>query len=114
VAGFRVLRIAEAQRVEVCDRPRAHREDIAHDAADAGRSPLIRLDVGWMVVAFHLEDGAVAIAQIDDARVLARALDHLRPLVGSVFSQMRLDLYEQCSDHITEKMPSSVALGCAP
>src|SRR6478735_278574 len=36
------------------------------------------------------------------------------PVVGSFFRWIRLDLYEQCSDHITEKMPSSVRLGSRP
>src|SRR3954470_4991518 len=35
-------------------------------------------------------------------------------VVGSFFKWIRLDLYEQCSDHITEKMPSSVRLGSRP
>ena len=38
VAGLRVAGLAEAQRVEDRDRPRAHGEDVAQDAADA-RSP---------------------------------------------------------------------------
>src|SRR4051812_36771515 len=36
------------------------------------------------------------------------------PVVGSLPRWMRLDLYEQCSDHITEKMPSSTRLGARP
>jgi hypothetical protein len=36
--------LAEAQRVEDRDRPRADREDVAQDAADAGRGALERLD----------------------------------------------------------------------
>src|SRR5688500_9488750 len=36
------------------------------------------------------------------------------PVVGSFFRWMRELLYEQCSDHITEKMPSSVRLGSRP
>src|ERR1700753_1053912 len=35
-------------------------------------------------------------------------------LVGSFFRCTREDLYEQCSDHITEKMPSSVIEGSRP
>src|SRR6478752_2456734 len=35
-------------------------------------------------------------------------------LVGSFFRWTRDDLYEQCSDHITEKMPSSVRFGSRP
>ena len=33
------------------------------------------------------------------------------PFVGSVFNYFFDDLYEQCSDHIEEKMPTSVGLG---
>src|SRR5438445_13265924 len=33
------------------------------------------------------------------------------PVVGNVLSQIFDDLYEQCSLHIAEKMPSSVRLG---
>src|ERR1041385_1954960 len=36
------------------------------------------------------------------------------PLVGNLRRCTRLDLYEQCSDHITEKMPSSVEFGARP
>src|SRR5690606_16636408 len=35
-------------------------------------------------------------------------------LVGSFLRWIRLDLYEQCSDHMTEKMPSSTRLGSRP
>ena len=41
---------AEAQPVEQRDRPRAHRDDVAEDAADAGRRALERLDRGRVVV----------------------------------------------------------------
>ena len=34
--------------------------------------------------------------------------------VGSFFSQTREDLYEQCSLHIAEKMPSSTMVGTRP
>src|SRR5260370_25994481 len=36
------------------------------------------------------------------------------PVVGSVFSQIFEDLYEQCSLHIAEKMPVSVRFGVRP
>ena len=78
--GPRVLRPAEAQRVEVRDRPRAHREHVAQDAADAGRRALIRLDEARMVVALHLEHGGEPVADVDHARVLARSVDHPRRL----------------------------------
>ncbi len=74
-----MVRRAEAQRVHRRDRPRAHGEDVAQDAADAGRRTLVGLDVGGMVVALHLEDDALAVADIDDAGILARPLDDARP-----------------------------------
>ena len=67
---------AEAQRVQVGDRPRAHGEDVAQDAADAGRRALIGLDVARVVVALHLEDRRLAVADVDHAGILARAADH--------------------------------------
>ena len=71
-----VLRRAKAQRVEAGDGTRAHREHVAQNTADAGRRALIGLDVARMVVALHLEHDRLAVADIDDAGVLARALDH--------------------------------------
>src|SRR6516162_9091700 len=35
----------------------------------------------------------------------------LGPLVGNLPRCLRLDLYEQCSDHITENTPSSTMFG---
>src|SRR5262249_9177843 len=76
----RVFRVAETQRVETGNRSRAHREDVAQDSADTGPSALIGLDVARMVVALHFENDRQAIADVDDARVLAGALDHPRRL----------------------------------
>ncbi len=67
---------AKGERIETGDRPRAHGEDVAQDAADAGGRALIGLDVARVVVALHLEDHRLAIADVDDAGILARALDH--------------------------------------
>ncbi len=78
--GARVFRTAEPQRVQVGDRPGAHGEDIAQDAADAGRRALVGLDEAGMVVALHLEDGGQPVADIDHAGILARAVDHPRRL----------------------------------
>ena len=76
VARARMVGIAEAERVQRRDRPRAHGEDVAQDAADAGRRALVGLDVGGVVVALHLEDGDHAVADVDDAGVLAGAEHH--------------------------------------
>src|SRR5690349_8234329 len=71
-----MFRRAERQRVEAGDRARAHREDVAQDAADTRCRALIRLDVTWVIVAFHLEDHGLSIADIDYAGILTRALNH--------------------------------------
>ena len=70
---------SEAQRVQQPDRPRAHREDVADDAADAGGRALIGLDERRMVVRLDLEDRAQPVADVDRAGVLARALHDARP-----------------------------------
>ena len=75
-ARFRMFRIAERQRIEAGDRPRPHGENIAQDAADAGCRALIGLDVARMVMALHLEHDGLPVADVDDAGVLARPLDH--------------------------------------
>ena len=79
-ARLRIFRIAERQRVEAGDRPRAHGEDVAQNAADAGRRALIGLDIARVVVALHLEHDGEPVADIDDAGILARPLDHPRRL----------------------------------
>ncbi len=67
---------AEAQPVEQRDRPRAHRDDVAEDPADPRRGALERLDRRGVVVALDLERDRLAVAEVDHARVLARALQH--------------------------------------
>ena len=76
----RALDLAEAQRVEDRDRPRADREDVAQDAADPGGGALERLDRARVVVRLDLERARQAAAERDGAGVLARAHDHARAL----------------------------------
>ena len=59
---------AEAQRVHHRDRAGAHREDVADDAADAGRGALVGLDVRRVVVRLDLERDRVALADVDARR----------------------------------------------
>src|SRR3546814_16878202 len=57
--------------------PRSTRTDTLFPYTTLFRSSaLIRLDVARVVVAFHLEDRGLPVADIDHARVLAGALDH--------------------------------------
>src|SRR5438874_1221812 len=72
VSRLRVIGPAEAQSVEVRHRSRAHGEHVAQDSADTRRRALIGLNVGGVVVALHLEDRRVAVANVDHARIFAR------------------------------------------
>ena len=69
--GRWIVQAAEAQRIHHGDGPRAHREDVAQDAADAGGRALQGLDEAGVIVRFDLEGDDVAAADIDDAGVLA-------------------------------------------
>ena len=80
---------AEAERVHHGDRPGPHREDVADDAADAGRGALVGLDVRRVVVRLDLERDRVAVADVDDAGVLADAGHQLRAhLVGDLLAEL--------------------------
>ena len=57
---------------------------------------------------FHFKDGGLTIPNVNDACIFTRALNDTGAGRGEFFRWMREDLYEQCSDHITEKIPSSV------
>ena len=70
---------AEPQRVEQRDRPGAHGEDVADDAADAGGGPLVRLDERRVVVRFDLEHGGQAVADVHRPGILTRPLQHAWP-----------------------------------
>src|SRR5680860_630295 len=69
-AGRVAGRVAEAQRVQQGDGARSHGQDVADDAADAGRGALERLDEAGMVVALDLERHRHAAADVDHPRVL--------------------------------------------
>jgi hypothetical protein len=84
VARPRARRLAEAQRVEHGDRPRADGEDVAQDAADAGGRALERLDRARVVVRLDLERDGQAVAHVDRARVLPGPMTTRGPSVGSV------------------------------
>src|SRR5262249_43030304 len=70
-----MIRPAEPEAVEERDRPRSHRDDVTQDPADPGRPPLDRLTAGWMVGRLDLERDRDTVAEVEDACVLARALE---------------------------------------
>ena len=64
---------AEAKRIHQCDRPSAHREDVAQDATRAGRCTLVGLNCRRMVVALDAERTRNTVTEVDDTGVLARS-----------------------------------------
>src|SRR5579864_578608 len=66
----------EAQRIHHCDWPRAHGEDIAQNAADAGGRALERFDERRVIVRFDFEGAGPTVADVNDAGILARSLQH--------------------------------------
>ena len=81
--------LGEAQPVEERDGTCPHRHDVAEDAAHAGRGALERLDRRGVVVALDLERDREAVAEIEHAGVLARALQHARAARGQPFEEKR-------------------------
>ena len=75
-----VVERAEAQRIHQRDRAGAHREDVADDAADAGRRTLVRLDRRRVVVALDADRDRETVADVDDTGALTRADEHPRRL----------------------------------
>ena len=74
--------LAEAQRIEHRDRPRADREDVTEDPPDAGGGALERLDRAGVVVRLDLEGAHQPAADVDRAGVLARAQHDVLALGG--------------------------------
>ena len=111
---------AEAERVHHRDRARAHREDVADDAADAGRRALVGLDVRRVVVRLDLERDGVALADVDDAGVLTDAGEHLadRRLLRDLGELLEVHLARTCRSSARstsrEYIASSVLVGRRP
>jgi len=80
-------RLAEAQAVEERDRAGAHGDDVAEDPTDPRRRALEGLDRRRVVVALDLERDCLALAEVDDARVLARPLQHSRTFSGETLEE---------------------------
>ena len=118
-----VVGLPEPEPVEQRDRPRAHRDDVAQDAADAGGRSLERLHGGRVVVRLDLERDREPLAEVEHAGVLARALEHAlagrwetpqerrRVLVAAVLRpEQREDRQLEVVRVAPEKLPDSVRL----
>ena len=68
-AGRGIVERSEAQRIHHGDGTRAHGENIAQDAADAGGGALERLDKARVIVRFDLEGDGVVFARTDQHAV---------------------------------------------
>ena len=82
------VELAEAQRVEHGDRPRADREHVAQDAPHAGGGALEGLHRARVVVRLDLERHHQPVAHVHGAGVLARPHDHGRPLGRQLAQQL--------------------------
>src|SRR5262249_11072947 len=76
VLGF--VKRAETQAVHRGDRPRSHREYVAKNSADACGGSLKGFDEGGVIVRLDLVSNGQTITDIDDAGILARALQNGR------------------------------------
>ena len=72
----RALQRAKADGVHHCDGPRAHGENVAQNAANAGGGALKRLNKAGMVVRFDFEGNGVIAADINDSGIFSRPLQH--------------------------------------
>ena len=70
-----VIGPTESKRVGIGHGTCAHGENVAQDSAHARRGTLIGFDIAGVVVALHLEDGCLPVADIDHARILAGTTD---------------------------------------
>ena len=66
--------IAEAQRIELCNRTGAHGEHIAVDAAHAGGCTLVWFDGAGVVMAFDLEAAGQSVADIHQSGIFFTGL----------------------------------------
>ncbi len=73
-----VLERAEVERVHQGDRPGAHGEDVADDAADAGCRAVVRVDVARVIVALHPDGERDVVREPDDRRVVPGTDEHVR------------------------------------
>src|SRR5437016_2831311 len=67
---------AKSQRVHYRYWPCAHGEDVTQDSADARGRALKRLYERRVIVRFDLKGAGPAVADVDDAGILSRPLQH--------------------------------------
>ena len=94
----------ETQRVEDGHRSGAHGGDVAQDPAHTGGRALVGLDGARVVVGLDLESDGPALADLDDAGVLARALQYPRAGAGQAAQEglgglVRAVLRPEHADH---------------
>src|ERR1044072_8857735 len=73
---LRMIERTKAQAIHRRNWARAHRKDVAKNSPDTRCGTLKRFDERRMIVRLDLERRAPAVAEIDNAGVLARRYDH--------------------------------------
>jgi len=113
--GVLGIDVPKAKRIQGCNGTRTHRKNIAMDSAHAGSRPLIGFDGGRVVGDSILKAQASPSPMSTKPAFSSPASTKRRfPSLGKVFSHRIEFLYEQCSDHMTEKMLNSVKFGTRP
>ena len=85
--------VAEAEGIHREHGAGAHGEDVADDAADAGRRTLEWLDGARVVVALHLECDGPSIADVDDAGIFLACLHEDARAGDWEFFQLELRIF---------------------
>src|SRR5260370_38974562 len=67
---------SKPERMHARHWPRAHGENIAQDAADAGSRPLKWLNERWMIMRLNFERASPPVTDVDDPGILSRPLKH--------------------------------------
>src|SRR5208282_3182322 len=75
----------KSQRIHNRDRSGSHSKNIAQNSTDSGGRALEGLDERGMIVRFDFEGAGPSIANVDDARVLARPLYNAPAARGQAF-----------------------------
>src|ERR1700730_4802967 len=75
-SGTPWLVVGQRRREAITLMPRAHGEDVAQNSAHAGGGALKRFDEARMIVRLDFESAGPSVADVDDAGILARPLQH--------------------------------------
>ena len=77
IACFWIIQGSEPDGIHDRNGTRAHGKDVAQNSAHPSCRSLERFDEAWVIVRFDLKRDGHTVADIDDSRILAGALQHV-------------------------------------